>query len=46
MHFGLGQVAEAKGDTKGAVAQYRLALKVEPGLAPAKAALSRLGEQL
>jgi choline-sulfatase len=46
MHFGLGQVAEAKGDAKTAVAQYRLALMVEPGLAPAKAALSRLGAPL
>jgi len=44
MHFGLGQVAEAAGDAKKAIAEYRLALQLEPTLAPAKTALSRLGQ--
>ena len=43
MHFGLAQIAESKGDTKTAVAEYRLALQAEPGLAEAKSALARLG---
>jgi Tfp pilus assembly protein PilF len=43
MHFGLGQIAESKGDSKRAVVEYRLALEAEPGLAAAKAALARLG---
>jgi Tfp pilus assembly protein PilF len=42
MHFGLAQIAEAEGDTKRAIAEYRLALKLEPGLAEASSALSRL----
>jgi Tfp pilus assembly protein PilF len=42
MHFGLAQIAEAKGDTERAIAEYRLALKLEPGLAEASSALSRL----
>jgi Tfp pilus assembly protein PilF len=45
MHFGLAQIAEAKGDTKTAVSEYRLALQAEPGLGEAKAALARLGAQ-
>ena len=45
MHFGLAQIAEAKGDTKTAVSEYRLALQTEPGLNEAKAALARLGAQ-
>jgi len=44
MHFGLAQVAEAKGDPKTAVAEYRHALRLEPAFAPARAALSRLGQ--
>jgi arylsulfatase A-like enzyme/Tfp pilus assembly protein PilF len=44
MHFGLAQVAEAAGDTKKAVAEYRRALQLEPSLAEAKTALSRLGQ--
>jgi Tfp pilus assembly protein PilF len=43
MHFGLAQIAEAKADTKTAISEYRLALQAEPGLAEAKAALTRLG---
>jgi arylsulfatase A-like enzyme/Tfp pilus assembly protein PilF len=43
MHFGLAQIAESKGDTKTAIAEYRLALQAEPGLAEAKSALARLG---
>jgi arylsulfatase A-like enzyme/Tfp pilus assembly protein PilF len=43
MHFGLGQIAEAQGDQKKALAEYRLALQSEPGLTAAKAALARLG---
>jgi arylsulfatase A-like enzyme/Tfp pilus assembly protein PilF len=43
MHFGLGQIAEAEGDAKKAIAEYRSALRLEPGLAQAKAALARLG---
>jgi arylsulfatase A-like enzyme/Tfp pilus assembly protein PilF len=43
MHFGLAQIAEAQGDVKRAIAEYQLALKLEPGLAQAKAALARLG---
>jgi len=45
MHFGLGQIAEARGDQKKAAAEYRLALQSEPGLAEAKAALARLAVQ-
>jgi arylsulfatase A-like enzyme/Tfp pilus assembly protein PilF len=43
MHFGLAQIAEAQGDTKKAIDEYRLALKLEPGLKAARAALTRLG---
>jgi Tfp pilus assembly protein PilF len=43
MHFGLAQIAEALGDTKKAIDEYRLALKLEPGLKEASAALARLG---
>jgi choline-sulfatase len=42
MHFGLAQIAEGQGDTSKAIAEYRLALQLEPGLTPASAALSRL----
>ena len=45
MHFGLAQIAEAQGDTSTAIAEYRLALELEPRLAPASAALSRLSRQ-
>jgi len=45
MHFGLAQVAERKGDKQKAIAEYRLALQAEPGLAQARAALTRLGGQ-
>jgi Tfp pilus assembly protein PilF len=45
MHFGLAQIAEAHGDTKKAIEEYRLALQAEPGLSEARAALTRLGAQ-
>src|SRR5205085_440416 len=43
MHFGLAQIAEAKGDAKKAIAEYREAVRLEPSFADAKAALARLG---
>lgn len=43
MHFGLAQIAEARADHPTAIAEYREALRLEPGLAEAKAALARLG---
>jgi tetratricopeptide (TPR) repeat protein len=43
MHFGLAQIAEAKGDRVRAVAEYREAVRLEPSFADAKAALARLG---
>jgi Tfp pilus assembly protein PilF len=43
MHFALAQIAEASGDTRKAIAEYRLALQIEPDLAPARAALAKLG---
>jgi len=45
MHFGLAQIAEARSDRTTAMKEYREALRLEPGLAEAKAALARLGEQ-
>jgi arylsulfatase A-like enzyme/Tfp pilus assembly protein PilF len=42
MHFGLAQIAEAEGDTKKAISEYRLALRAEPTLAEARNALARL----
>jgi arylsulfatase A-like enzyme/Flp pilus assembly protein TadD len=45
MHFGLGQVAEAQGNTAGAIAEYRLALKLEPTFVEARTALHQLGVQ-
>ncbi len=45
MHYGLAQIAEAGGDGKKAIAEYRLALQFEPGFAEAAAALSRLARQ-
>jgi choline-sulfatase len=45
MHFGLAQIAEAENEPKKAVAGYREALRLEPGLAEARAALTRLGVQ-
>jgi cytochrome c-type biogenesis protein CcmH/NrfG len=45
MHFGLGQVARAEGDAKRAAAEYRESLRLEPGFAPAKAALAELARQ-
>jgi arylsulfatase A-like enzyme/Tfp pilus assembly protein PilF len=43
MHFGLAQAAEAQGDVKRAVVEYRLALQLEPALNQAREALTRLG---
>jgi Tfp pilus assembly protein PilF len=43
MHFGLAQVAEAKGDSARAMAEYREAVRLEPSFADAIAALARLG---
>jgi Sulfatase/Tetratricopeptide repeat len=43
MHFALAQIAEARGDTRKAITEYRLALQIEPGLAEARAALAKLG---
>ena len=45
MHFGLGQVAQAQGNTSGAIAEYRLALRLEPTFAEARTALHQLGVQ-
>jgi len=42
-HFALGKLAEARGDRAGAAMEYRRALALEPGLQPAKQALSALG---
>ena len=42
MHFGLGQIAEAKGDAARAVAEYRETIKLEPSFAEARNALTRL----
>jgi len=43
MHFGLAQIAEAKGDVARARSEYREAVRLEPGFADARAALARLG---
>ncbi|HEY7291443.1 MAG TPA: sulfatase-like hydrolase/transferase [Vicinamibacterales bacterium] len=43
MHFGLGQIAEARGDTQKAIAEYKTTLSLEPGFTPARSALSKLG---
>jgi Flp pilus assembly protein TadD len=43
MHFGLGQIAEAKGDLARARSAYREALRLEPGFADARSALTRVG---
>jgi tetratricopeptide (TPR) repeat protein len=42
MHFGLAQIAEAKGDRARAATEYREAVRLEPAFADAKAALARL----
>ncbi|MBP1636698.1 MAG: Tetratricopeptide repeat, partial [Acidobacteria bacterium] len=42
-HYGLGRVAEARGDTAGALREYRKALQLEPGFDQARQALARLG---
>jgi tetratricopeptide (TPR) repeat protein len=42
MHFGLGQIAEAKGDTARAIAEYQQTLKLEPTFAEARNGLARL----
>lgn len=45
MHFGLGQIAQARGNRQRAAAQYRLALKLEPAFGPAKTALEQVTRQ-
>jgi hypothetical protein len=45
MHFGLAQIAESKGDKTQAIAEYRLALKIETGLAGARMRKTRLGAE-
>ena len=40
--FALGRLAEAKGDRVTAAAEYRRALALEPGFAPAREALAAL----
>lgn len=42
-HYGLGRVAELRGNKPRAAAEYRQALAINPALAEAKAALARLG---
>jgi tetratricopeptide (TPR) repeat protein len=42
MHFGLAQIAEAKGDLKRAAAEYREAVRLEPSFADARTALARV----
>ena len=41
-HFGLGWVAQARGDRATAAREYRQALALDPGLTAARDALSRL----
>ena len=43
MHFGLAQIAEAKGDLARARVEYREAVSLEPSFADARSALARLG---
>jgi arylsulfatase A-like enzyme/Tfp pilus assembly protein PilF len=43
MHYGLARAAEEQGDVKHAIAEYRLALQLEPSMSPAREALSKLG---
>lgn len=43
MHFGLAQIAEAKGDAARAIAEYREAIRLEPSFADARAALAKIG---
>ena len=43
MHFGLAQIAEARGDLAKARAEYAEAARLEPGFAEARAALARVG---
>lgn len=45
MHFGLGQVAQARGNRLRAAEEYRLTLKLEPTFGPAKAALDQIARQ-
>ena len=41
-HFGLGKLAEARGDRVTAAAEYRRALAIEPGFAAARVALANI----
>jgi len=43
MHLGLGHVARINGDRSRAEAEFRLALKLEPGLDEARIALAQIG---
>jgi choline-sulfatase len=42
MHFGLGQIAEARGDAARARAEYQEAARLEPSFAEARAGLARV----
>jgi choline-sulfatase len=42
-HFGLGQIAQARGRLQEAAAHYREALRLEPGFAAARKALDSIG---
>ena len=44
-HYGLGRVAEGKGDRATAAREYGLALQLDPKLQAAREALDRLGKQ-
>jgi len=44
-HYGLGRVAEGKGDRSTALKEYRLALQLDPKLAAAGEAVGRLTKQ-
>ena len=44
-HYGLGQVAEARGDKAAAIREYRRAVALDPALQTASAALVRLARR-
>ena len=41
-HYGLGRIAELRGDARGAAAEYQQAIALKPAFADAKAALKRV----
>jgi arylsulfatase A-like enzyme/Flp pilus assembly protein TadD len=45
-HYGLGRLAELRGDTRRAAVEYRQAIALNPSLADAKAALARIGSSV